>query len=108
MVNLLADFGASQDDLPAHEDEEHNLGLHHSVDETREELRLIRREMVMTGSKTFETDWELDVARTHDVLNLEIWYEVSRQCHSVQASKLPTGELGVEAQFLDDTSIFAA
>lgn len=37
--------------------------------------------------KTLETDWELDVARADYVLNLEL------------------GELGVESELLNDTSI---
>jgi len=32
-------LSASQDDLSGHEDEEHNLGLDHMVDQTREQLR---------------------------------------------------------------------
>lgn len=40
LVDLLADLGTSEDDLARHEDEEHNLRLHHTVDETREEFRL--------------------------------------------------------------------
>lgn len=67
----------------------HDLGLHHSVDETREQLRLVRAEHVMAGGKTFQTNRELDVAGANDVLNLEV------------------GELGVEAELLDDTSVLA-
>jgi hypothetical protein len=66
-----------------------NLGLHHSVDETREQLRLVRAEHVMACGKTFQTDRELDIARANDVLNLEV------------------GELCVEAELLDDTSVLA-
>jgi len=32
-------LSASQDDLSGHEDEEHDLGLDHTVDQTREQLR---------------------------------------------------------------------
>ena len=42
----------------------------------------------MTRRKAFETDWELDIARADDVLDLEI------------------RELGVEAELLDDTCVF--
>lgn len=40
LVDLLADFGTGEDDLSRHEDEQHNLGLHHTVDETGEEFGL--------------------------------------------------------------------
>lgn len=48
LVNLFSNFRTSQDDLAADEDQQHDLGLDHSVDETREQLRLIRAEVVMT------------------------------------------------------------
>jgi hypothetical protein len=44
---------------------------------------------VMLGGKTLETNWKLDVAGTHDVLDLEI------------------GEFCVEAKFLNDTGVLA-
>jgi len=47
LVNLLSNLGASQDNLAADEDQEHNLGLDHTIDETREQLRLVRAEVVM-------------------------------------------------------------
>lgn len=89
LVDLLTHFRAGKDDLAADEDQEHNLGLDHAVDETREQLGLVRAEVVMLGSKTLETDGELDVARTDNVLNLEV------------------RELGVETELLDDTSVLA-
>ena len=36
LVDLFSNFRASQDDLARDEDQEDNLGLDHSVDETRE------------------------------------------------------------------------
>jgi len=47
LVDLFTDLGTSQDDLSTDEDQEHNLGLDHSVDEAREQLRLVRAEIVM-------------------------------------------------------------
>ena len=41
LINLLAHLGPGQDDLAADEDQEHDLGLNHTVDETRKQLRLI-------------------------------------------------------------------
>jgi hypothetical protein len=89
LVNLLTDFGTSEDDLAADKDKEHNLRLNHAVDETREQLRLVRAEVVMARSETLETNGELNVARSDNVLDLEV------------------GELGVETELLDDTRVFA-
>lgn len=89
LVDLLSDLGTSQDDLAADEDQKHNLGLDHAVDETGEQLRLVGAEVVMAGSQTLETNRELDVTRTDDILDLEV-------C-----------ELGVEAELLDDSSVLA-
>jgi hypothetical protein len=47
LVYLLSNLGASQDDLAADEDQEHDLRLDHTVDETREQLRLVGAEVVM-------------------------------------------------------------
>lgn len=41
LVDLLAHLGASEDDLAGDEDEQHNFRLHHAVDETGEQLRLV-------------------------------------------------------------------
>ena len=72
LVDLLTDLGTSEDDLTADEDEQDNLRLHHAVDETREKLRLVRRESVMARCKTLQANGELDVAGANDVLNLEV------------------------------------
>lgn len=89
LIDLFTDLCSGQDDLTTNEDQEHNLGLHHTIDQTREELRLVRREIVMATSQTLKTDRELDVARADNVLDLEV------------------GELGVETELLDDTGVFA-
>jgi len=47
LVNLFSNFRASQDNLATDEDQEHDLRLDHPVDETREQLRLVRAEVVM-------------------------------------------------------------
>jgi hypothetical protein len=72
LVDLLADLGSGQDDLARDEDEEDDLGLHHTVDETGEQFRLVGAEHVVTASKAFKTNRELDVARSDDVLDLEV------------------------------------
>ena len=89
LINLLSNFGSRQHDLTAHENQKHNLGLDHAVDKTREQLWFIRTEVVMPAGKTLETDRELDIARSHDVLDLEV------------------GELGVEAELLNNPCVFA-
>ena len=88
LVDLLSDLGARQHDFAADENQQHDLGLDHAVDETREQLGLVRAEIVMARGQTLETNGELDVARTNDVLDLEV------------------GKLGVETQLLDDAGIF--
>ena len=72
LVDLLADLGAREYDLAGDEDEQDDLRLHHSIDETREQLRLVGREGVVARRKTFQTDRELDVAGSDNVLNLEV------------------------------------
>ena len=89
LVDLFADLCAGEDNLAADEDEENNLRLVHAVDEAGEKLGLIRAEVVMLGGKAFQADRELDVAGADNVLDLEV------------------GELGIEAELLDDTGIFA-
>jgi hypothetical protein len=76
LVDLLTDLGTGENDLTRYEDQKDNSRLHHTVDETREQLRLVRRESVMARCKTLETYGEADVAGADDVLNLE----VLRQC----------------------------
>jgi hypothetical protein len=88
LVDLFTNFRTSQDDLAGHEDQKDDLGTHHTIDETREQFRLVGAEVVMAGGETFETDGELDVDRADNVLDLEV------------------GELCVEAELLDDSSVF--
>ena len=89
-INLLPHLRPRQDNLAAHKDQEHNLRLHHPINQAWEQLWLVAAEVVMFGRKAFETDRELDVAGADDVLDFEI------------------RELGIEAELLDDTSVFAA
>lgn len=89
LIDLLADFRTCQDDLATDEDQEHDLGFDHAVDQAREQLRLVRAEVVMAGRKTLQADGELDVTGADDVLDLEI------------------GELRVEAKLLDDSRILS-
>ena len=74
LVDLLTDLSTSKNNLPAHEDEQDDLGLHHAVDETRKEFRFIGGESVMARGKTLQANGELDVAGTNDVLDLEVLF----------------------------------
>jgi hypothetical protein len=88
-VDLGANFGTGQDDFSADEDKKHDLRLHHAVDQTGEELRLVAGESVMSRSQTLETDGKLDVAGADDVLDLEVL------------------ERSAEAKLLDDARVLA-
>ena len=107
MVDFLTNFGTGQDNLAADEDEQHNLRLHHAIDEPREEFRFVGREMVMTRCKTFETNRELDVTRSDDVLNLEVCTGISDDLATTTEMQVRTRELGVESQLLNDAGILA-
>ena len=75
LVDLLADFSTGKDDLARNEDEENNPRLHHAIDETREQLRLVGRESVMARGQALKTDRETNVARADNVLDLEVlWH----------------------------------
>lgn len=89
LVDLLSHLGTGEDDLAADEDKKHNLGLNHAVDETGEQFRLVRAEVVMARSETLQANGELDIARADNVLDLEV------------------RELGIEAKLLDDTGVLA-
>jgi len=88
-VDLLSDLSASQDDLSGHEDEEHDFWFDHTIDQTREQLRLIAAELPVAVRKSLQTNGEFDVATADDVLDFEF------------------RKLGIEAEFLNDTSVLA-
>ena len=90
LIDLLSHFRSRQDNLPTHEDQKHDLRLHHPIDQAREQFGLVTAEVMMLGRKTFETNRELDIARPNDVLDLEI------------------RELGIKPQLLDDAGVLAA
>ncbi|KAJ8607727.1 hypothetical protein MRB53_040115 [Persea americana] len=48
LINLLAHLRTRKDNLAADEDEEHNLRLHHAIDQAREQLGLVGAEVVVT------------------------------------------------------------
>ena len=89
LVDLFSNFRACQDNLAADENQEYNLRLDHTIDKTRKQLRLIRAEIVMARSQTLKTNGKLDIARSNDILDLEI------------------RELCIESKLLYDSSILS-
>lgn len=85
LVDFLTNLGTGKNNLAGNEDEQDDLWLHHAVDETGEQFRLVRAEHMMARCQTLETDRELDVAGADNVLDLEV------------------GELCVKTELLDDT-----
>ena len=89
LVDLLPNFRTRQDDLATDENEQDDLGFDHSVDQAREQLRLIGAEVMMARCQSLQANGELDVTGANDVLDLEI------------------RELRIEAKLLDDTGILS-
>jgi hypothetical protein len=72
VVDIVSDLGTGDDNLSADKDQEHDLGPDHAIDETREQLRLVGAEVVVARSQALETNGELDVTRTDNILDLEV------------------------------------
>jgi hypothetical protein len=72
VVDIISDLGTGDDNLSADKDQEHDLGPDHAIDKTREQLRLIGAEVVVSRSQAFETNGELDVTRTDNILDLKV------------------------------------
>jgi len=89
LVDLLSDFRTGQDDLATDEYQEDDLRFDHPIDQAREQLGLVRAEVVVARRKTLQADGELDVTGADDVLDLEV------------------RELRVEAELLNDASILS-
>jgi len=88
-VNLFPDLSSCQDNLARHEDQQHDLGFDHTIDETREQLRFITAELSVTISQALQANGELDVATPDNVLYLEL------------------GELRIETKLLHYARVFA-
>ena len=88
-VDIPLVLGTRKNNLPRDEDKEHNLklsqhilvpsargqsnlGYQHTVDETREQLRLIAAVVLMSICKLLQADGKANIARSHDVLYLEL------------------------------------
>lgn len=109
MVNLISDLGTSKHDLATHEDQKNDLGLDHAIDETWEQLWLVRAEVVVTRSKTLQTNGELDVARTNDVLDFEVGKLSVEACVAKLAQVRGLLDMFSRlTEFLDDPGVLAA
>lgn len=63
---------------------------------------------MMSARKTFETDGELDVARAHNILDLEVCeLTVAKLARCLLASSRGSS-LRIEAEFLNDSRVLAA
>mmetsp|Transcript_60436 Transcript_60436/g.145961 ORF Transcript_60436/g.145961 Transcript_60436/m.145961 type:complete len:235 (+) Transcript_60436:123-827(+) len=72
LVDVLALLPTREDDLPADENQEHNLRDDHAVYQTREQLRFVLREVPVRPREAFEANRKLHVARADHVLNLKL------------------------------------
>lgn len=70
-LNVISSLRAGQHYLAACENEKHDLGLDHPVDEAWEELWLVGAVSGMARVQTLERDGEPHVTGADDVLNLE-------------------------------------
>eukprot|EP00960_Hanusia_phi_P060127 764413-Hanusia_phi.AAC.5 len=106
-VDVPLVLGPGQDDLPGHEDEQHNLTSafthksrqhresrsdlrhQHAIDEAREQLGLVAAIVLMGIRKLLQTNGEAHIARSNNVLDLEL-SELRAESELLNdASKLP-------------------
>jgi hypothetical protein len=59
--DLGAILCACQDNLSGHEDQENNLGEHHSIDQTREEFWLVAAELAVCECQAFQTNRKANI-----------------------------------------------
>lgn len=78
-----------QDKFSRNEDQQNDFWLHYAIYQTREELRFVGAEHVMPVGQALEPDRDFDVARSNDVLYLEL------------------GKLRIEAKLLKHTRVLA-
>lgn len=93
-VDVFSDFGTGDDDFAGDEDQEDDLGLTETVDQTGEQLqtrkarsashsfeldpnccthlRFVARELMMLPRKPLQPDRKLDITTPHDILDLEL------------------------------------
>jgi len=61
LIDLFTDLRAGNNNFSTDEDQQNDLWFDHSIDKAREEFRFIRAERMMLGSKTLQSNGELDV-----------------------------------------------
>lgn len=89
LIYLISDLGSRQDNLATDKNKQHDLWLHHPVNKTWKQFRLVTRVVSMRERKPFQSNRELYITGAHNILN----FEFRKACR--------------KAQLLDDASIFA-
>ena len=86
-VYLLTNFRTRQNNLSTHKDKQNDFRLNHSVNQSREQFRLVRAEVMMARGEALEAYGKLDITGANNVLNLKI------------------RKLGIEPKFLNNASV---
>lgn len=68
LQDVAAGLGASEDDLSVDKDQHDQTWLHHAVDETGKELRLIGTELAVHAMQTLQTNGETQIDGGHNIL----------------------------------------
>jgi len=88
-VYLLTNFRTRQNNLSTHKDKQNDFRLYHSVNQSREQFRLVRAEVMMARGEALEAYGKLDITGANNVLNLKI------------------RKLSIESKLLNNASVFA-
>jgi hypothetical protein len=88
-IDFLSDFGASEHNLSRDEDQQNDLWVDHSIDQTREQFRFVRREHAVAVCQTLQSNGESNITAPDDILDLKVH------------------KLGVETKLLDDPGVLA-
>lgn len=108
----------SEHNFSGDEDQKHNPGLDHSIDESRKQFRFVAAELTVCQDKTFQSNRKFDITAAHHVLNFEVQklgllpkkrkqmpsINRSNQSNQSQQQKLTY----IKSEFLNDASIFAS
>jgi hypothetical protein len=71
-LDVISSFGSGENDLPGGKDQKDDFGFNHAINQPRKEFGLIGAELLMAVAQVLERYRELDIARTDNVLYLEI------------------------------------
>lgn len=70
-MQFLAAFGPGDDNASVDEYEKNHPGFHHPIDQSREQLGLVARELRVEMVQGLQLHREPNVTRAHHVVNLE-------------------------------------